>query len=74
MEDAPRDFHDIIEKHDFQRDLAVRRALLGEGVFFLPIATKQCSISAAHTEQDIDLTLEKFERVVANQRGGRGVS
>ena len=74
MERAPRDFHDIIEKHDFQRDLAVRRALLEEGVFFLPIATKQCSISAAHTEQDIDLTLEKFERVVAKQRGGRGVS
>lgn len=62
---APRDLHDIIEHHDFQRDVALRRALIERGVFFIPIATKQCSISAAHTEADIDFTLEQFEGAVA---------
>jgi glutamate-1-semialdehyde 2,1-aminomutase len=65
MQQAPRDLHDIIEKHDFQKDLALRRALIQEGVFFIPIATKQCSISAAHTREDIEFTLEKFEHAVA---------
>lgn len=63
--EAPRDLHDIIEHHDMQKDVALRRALIEEGVFFIPIATKQCSISAAHTTQDIDFTLEKFDRAVA---------
>jgi glutamate-1-semialdehyde 2,1-aminomutase len=65
MSEQPRDLHDIIEKHDFRMDLALRRGLIEEGVFFIPIATKQCSISAAHTEGDIDFTLEKFEKVTA---------
>jgi glutamate-1-semialdehyde 2,1-aminomutase len=34
-------------------------------VFFVPIATKQCSLSAAHTESDIAFTLEQFESAVA---------
>jgi glutamate-1-semialdehyde aminotransferase len=33
-------------------------------VFFIPIATKQCSISAAHTAADIELTLQKLDRVL----------
>jgi glutamate-1-semialdehyde 2,1-aminomutase len=53
--------HDIIVAHDFERDLALRRALVERGVFFIPIATKQCSISAAHTPADIDFTLEQLD-------------
>ena len=59
---APRDLHDIILHHDFKRDLALRRSLIQQGVFFIPIATKQCSISAAHTQEDIDFTLECFAK------------
>jgi glutamate-1-semialdehyde 2,1-aminomutase len=65
MPKAPVDFHDILEHHDFQRDVALRRALIERGVFFAPIATKQCSISAAHTAEDIGRTLEQFERAVS---------
>jgi glutamate-1-semialdehyde 2,1-aminomutase len=61
-ERAPRDLHDIITGHDFERDLALRRALVQRGVFFIPVATKQCSISAAHTPADIDFTLEQLDR------------
>jgi glutamate-1-semialdehyde 2,1-aminomutase len=60
-ERKPRDLHDIILGHDFERDLALRRALVERGVFFIPIATKQCSISAAHTTADIDFTLEQLD-------------
>jgi glutamate-1-semialdehyde 2,1-aminomutase len=65
MPRAPVDFHDIIEHHDFERDVALRRALIDLGVFLVPIATKQCSISAAHTAEDIRFTLEQFDRAVA---------
>lgn len=65
MPESPVDFHDILEHHDFERDLALRRALIGLGVFFIPIATKQCSISAAHTAADISETLAQFERALS---------
>ena len=66
MAHSPRDFHDLMEHHDFERDLALRRALVERGVFFIPIATKQCSISAAHTAADIGETLAQFERALAS--------
>ncbi|MGH9659271.1 MAG: aspartate aminotransferase family protein [Bryobacteraceae bacterium] len=58
MDHPPRDWHDLAGHHDFARDLAMRRALIDRGVYFFPIATKQCSISLAHTEADIDATVE----------------
>lgn len=66
MPRVPVDFHDILEHHDFERDVALRRALIDLGVFLVPIATKQCSISAAHTADDVRLTLAQFERAVAS--------
>ncbi|HEX3847983.1 MAG TPA: aminotransferase class III-fold pyridoxal phosphate-dependent enzyme [Steroidobacteraceae bacterium] len=66
MPKAPVDFHDILAHHDFQRDAALRRALIDLGIFFVPIATKQCSISAAHTAEDVSHTLAQFERAVAS--------
>ena len=65
MEKPPSDLHDIIQGHDFARDLALRRALIQRGVFFVPIATKQCSLSAAHSDADVNFTLEQFESAVA---------
>jgi glutamate-1-semialdehyde 2,1-aminomutase len=65
MEKPPADLHDIIQGHDFNRDVALRRALIQRGVFLVPIATKQCSLSAAHTIDDVAFTLEQFESAVA---------
>jgi len=65
MEHPPFDLHDLIAGHDFARDLALRRALIQRGVFFVPIATKQCSLSAAHSEADVQFTLDAFESAVA---------
>jgi glutamate-1-semialdehyde 2,1-aminomutase len=69
----PVDFHDLMEHHDFERDVALRRALVGLGVFFIPIATKQCSISAAHTSADIDETLARFDRALTTLKSGRAL-
>jgi glutamate-1-semialdehyde 2,1-aminomutase len=66
MAHAPVDLHDLLENHDFERDVRLRRALMELGVFFVPIATKQCSISAAHTVEDIDWTLSKVEQAVSS--------
>lgn len=71
MDTNPVDFHDIMEHHDFERDVQLRRALIELGIFFVPIATKQCSISAAHTADDIQLTLQCFERAVSAVWPGR---
>ena len=49
----------------FARDVALRRDLIQRGVFFVPIATKQCSLSAAHSDADVRFTLDAFESAVA---------
>jgi glutamate-1-semialdehyde 2,1-aminomutase len=57
----PEDWHDLARHHDFSRDLTMRRRLIEKGIYFFPVETKQCSISAAHTEEDIDLTLRALD-------------
>ena len=61
MDHEPRDWHDLAGHHDFGRDLAMRRAMIDAGVYFFPVATKQCSISAAHSAGDISITLEALD-------------
>ena len=58
-ENAPQDVHDILENHDFDFDLRFRKLLIEKGIYQIPIACKQNSISYAHTEQDIHNTLDK---------------
>jgi len=65
MDHRPNDFHDLLLHHDFVRDVELRRKLIQEGIYFVPVATKQCSISAAHSEQDIERMIEKFKKCVA---------
>ncbi|UCH24976.1 MAG: aspartate aminotransferase family protein [Trueperaceae bacterium] len=65
MDHAPRDWLDIARHNDMERDVRYRKALLDEGVFHFPVATKQGSISFAHTEKDIAETLEITEKVLA---------
>ncbi len=58
MDHAPRDWHDLAEHHDFAADTGFRKRLVEQGVYFFPVATKQCSLSAAHTSEDVDRTIE----------------
>lgn len=58
MDHTPRDWHDILEHHDFERDRLLRLALLERGVFHFPMPCKQGSVSAAHSEAEIDRTLD----------------
>jgi len=68
MKEPPVDLHDIIKGHDFAKDVGLRRALIQRGVFFVPIATKQCSLSAAHTKDDVEFSLKQLESAVAAVR------
>ena len=65
MDHEPRDWHDLASHHDFDQDVAMRRALIDAGIYFFPVATKQCSISAAHTEEDIATTLKALDSSLA---------
>jgi len=66
MDHAPADWHDIAEHHDMGQDVCYRKALIEKGVYHFPLPTKQGSISAAHTEADIDRTLELTAAVLHN--------
>jgi glutamate-1-semialdehyde 2,1-aminomutase len=61
MDHCPHDWHDLASNHDFQLDEAMRRELIERGVYFFPLATKQCSISFAHTADDIETTLQGIQ-------------
>jgi len=61
---APVDWHDILTHHDFDLDRRYRRALIERGVYQFPLPCKQGSVSAAHTDEDIDRTLDITAEVV----------
>ena len=65
-ERAPQDAHDILAHHDFDFDLRLRKLLIDKGIYQIPIACKQNSISFAHSEEDIYHTLE-MTRVALNE-------
>ena len=60
----PRDWWEVIEHHDAAFDLRYRRALIDRGIYHFPVIAKQGSISFAHTETDIDRTLEATDEVL----------
>ena len=61
MDHCPKDWHDLASHHDFGFDEELRRKLIELGVYFFPVAAKQCSISFAHTTEDIEATLEQIQ-------------
>jgi glutamate-1-semialdehyde 2,1-aminomutase len=61
MNHSPQDWHDLVANHDFKLDETMRRELIEQGVYFFPLATKQCSISFAHTAEDIETTVHRFQ-------------
>jgi glutamate-1-semialdehyde 2,1-aminomutase len=65
MDHAPVDWHDIAEHHDMVKDVRYRKALIEKRIYNFPMATKQGSISDAHTIEDISETLKQTEAVLA---------
>jgi glutamate-1-semialdehyde 2,1-aminomutase len=55
---VPVDWHDLAASHDFDLDRRYRRELINQGIYHFPLAAKQGSISAAHSEEDLSRTLE----------------
>ena len=66
MDHCPEDWHDLATHHEFDFDNRMRRELIDRGIYFFPLATKQCSMSYAHTVTDIDTTLQAVEAVLAS--------
>ena len=64
MDHPPTDYHDLATHHDFDRDVRMRHRMIDEGIYFFPVATKQCSISAAHTKDDVAATLEALRKAL----------
>ncbi|MBS7701238.1 MULTISPECIES: aspartate aminotransferase family protein [unclassified Chelatococcus] len=64
MDHAPQNWRDIALHNDNERDVRYRRAMIEAGIFHFPAATKQSSISLAHTDDDIDRTIAITEKVV----------
>lgn len=64
MDHAPSSWRDIAIHNDAVYDVDYRKALIENGVFHFPVTTKQGSISFAHSESDIDETLDITEQVL----------
>ncbi len=64
MDHAPQNWYDLAQHHAMARDTRYRRALVERGIYHFPLPTKQGSISSAHTEADIDMTLEVTDEVL----------
>ncbi len=64
-ETLPADLHDILHHTDFATDVTYRKALIEKGIYHIPIACKQGSVSYAHTPEDIARTLEVTREVLA---------
>jgi glutamate-1-semialdehyde 2,1-aminomutase len=64
MNKAPKNWFEIVRDNDMVKDMRYRGLLVERGIFHFPTQTKQGSISFAHTEEDIEKTLNITEGVV----------
>lgn len=62
--DGPIESYADLLRNDDSLDVWFRRSMCEEGVFMLPTALKRNHVSAAHTEADIERTLETTRRVL----------
>lgn len=65
IDHCPTDWHDLASNHDFERDRTSRLKLIEQGIYVFPLATKQWSISFAHSSIDIDETLHQCRGVLS---------
>ena len=70
MEGPIRSYDDVL-RNDTAMDVAFRQGMCDRGIFMIPTAIKRNHVSAAHTDADIDRTLESAREVLtglASQR------
>lgn len=65
MDHLPVDWHDLAANNDAALDGLLRKELLDSGVYYFQLPMKQCSLSAAHTQADVDATLKAVEKSLA---------
>ena len=63
---CPKDWHDLAANHDAALDGKMRQGLIAKGVYFFPVPTKQCSISFAHSQEDIEVTLQQVQNALGS--------
>ena len=68
MEGPIESYTDLL-RNDNARDIWFRRAMCEQGIFMLPTALKRNHVSAAHTDADIDRTLETARQVLRGLPG-----
>ncbi|WDR04749.1 aspartate aminotransferase family protein [Devosia rhodophyticola] len=61
------DYEDLL-RNDTTNDVRFRQAMCDRGIYMLPVAMKRNHISAAHTEADIDRTIDVAETVLKSMR------
>jgi glutamate-1-semialdehyde 2,1-aminomutase len=73
--DGPLETYEDVLRNDTALFMRYRRELVGRGVFEMPESLGRSHISAAHTDADIDRSLEAAEDALAAAlgRGDRGV-
>jgi glutamate-1-semialdehyde 2,1-aminomutase len=64
--EPPITSYDDLLRNDARKFLIYRRQLIALGIYELPVNLKRSYISLAHTEADIDATLEVADSVLAN--------
>lgn len=64
MDHLPVDWHDLASNHNFAVDSDMRQKLIAAGIYTFPIAVKQWSISAAHSQQDLEKTVDVLKNVL----------
>lgn len=62
MDHLPVDWHDLVTHHNFAADSEIRKFVISRGVYTFPVAVKQWSISAAHTQQDLEYTVDVLKK------------
>lgn len=64
MPEQPIERYDDLLHNDTARDVWFRKSMCDRGIFMLPTALKRNHVSAAHTQADIDRTLETARAVL----------
>ncbi len=65
---GPIERYEDLLRNDTARDVGFRSAMCAEGIFMLPMPLKRNHVSAAHTDADVDHTLDVAERVLKAMR------
>jgi glutamate-1-semialdehyde 2,1-aminomutase len=62
-----RDYRDVLTS-DTKKFREFQRGMMDKGVFILPHANKRSHLCAAHTEEDVRLTVESAREILGNMQ------